>query len=219
MVSCPPLCSPSEDIGLGKARGGMDMKEQRVESEACWWAERLLAQAVRTAAPPGLGKRQMQRRRAYRMQRRLASRGALGQRGPRSIAARAAQSSGRSGVRNKEEETQTGGEGVGYSDEYKSISEGELGKEKYAESWKEHWAHTVEILKKDVAQKEREKMYLKAKVEEQEQVIKASTMDIEVLQEEVEETQLQAQQDGEEYKKQSGVLQVAVEVQRGTQKG
>ena len=57
MVSCPFLCSPSEDIGLGNARGSMGMK----------WAERLLSQAVGTAAPPGLGKRQTLRRRAYRM--------------------------------------------------------------------------------------------------------------------------------------------------------
>ena len=43
-------------------------------------------------------------------------------------------------------------------------------------------------------------------------------MEIEVLQGEVEEMELQAQQDGEEYKKQSDVLQLTVEVQRGTQK-
>ena len=125
----------------------------------------------------------------------------MGQRGPRSIDARASQSSGRSAVRNKEEETQTGFEGMGFSDDYKSISEGELG-----------------ILRKDVAQKEREQMDLKAKAEEQEQVIKSLMMEIEVLQGEVEEMQLQAQQDGEEYKKQSDVLQLTVEVQRGTQK-
>ena len=43
-------------------------------------------------------------------------------------------------------------------------------------------------------------------------------MEIEVFQGKVEEVQLQAQQDGEEYKKQSDVLQLTVEVQRGTQK-
>ncbi|MFM7982005.1 MAG: hypothetical protein ACKPKO_22070, partial [Candidatus Fonsibacter sp.] len=65
----------SEDIALGEANGGMDMKDQRVESVACWWAERILSQAVGSAAPPGLGKRPTQRIISYIKQRLQASRG------------------------------------------------------------------------------------------------------------------------------------------------